>query len=109
MFVAWGARRTWERAVVLIGGAVVAALVCWPLALDPRPNDPQIRAAVGLITRMWQPAGHDDASQLARTLRGEEDAEGYRRLAALYDAEGRDAEARMARARADALDRRAQL
>lgn len=109
LFVAYGARRWWERGAALIGGAIVAALVCWPLALDPRPAEPEVRAAVGLITRTWQPAGHDEASRLARALRRDEDAEGYRRLAELYDAEGRDAEARMARARAEALDRRARL
>lgn len=109
VLVAFGARTWWERGVASIGGALVATMVCWPLALDPRPDDPQVRAAVGLITRTWEPSGHDDASQLARALRGEEDAEGYRRLAELYDAEGRDAEARAARARADALERRARL
>ncbi len=109
VLIAWGARRRMDRAIALIGGALLAALAIWPLSIDPRPDEREIRAAVGLITRTWEPAGHDQASLLARELRRDEHAEGYRRLAELYDAEGRDAEARMARARADALDRRARL
>lgn len=107
-WIAWTMRRTWERALVLVGGAAVAIALIWPLGLDPRPDEREVRAAVALITRTWHPAGHDEAAELARSLE-DDDASGYRRLAELYDAEGRDGEARAARARAAALERRAHL
>lgn len=106
-WIALGARRTSERAVGVIGGALIAVLVSVPLAIDPRPDAPEVRTAVGLITRTWQPAGHDAAARLERSLRGDAQPEGYRRLAELYEAEGRDSEARAARARAAMLAPRA--
>ncbi len=105
-WIAWDLRRRSDRALALVGGGLVAVALAWPLSIDPRPDDASVRAALGLITRTWTPAGHDAAAELARSLRGRDDPQGYRRLADLYDAEGRDREARMARARADALDRR---
>ena len=109
-WIVWSLRRPLDRALVLFGGTLVAALVTWPLALDPRPGEPEVQRANGLITRTWEPAGHDLPARLERTLRRDgDDPAGYRRLAELYEAEGRDAEARTARARADALDRRARL
>lgn len=109
LLVVLGAKGAPARAAVFAGGALLAVAISAGLAIDPRPGDPEVRRAVGLITRTWQPAGHDDAAKLARALRRDASVEGYRRLAELYDAEGRDAEARAARARAEALARRAGL
>jgi hypothetical protein len=107
VWAAFGARRASERWAGVVGGVVLAGLVSAPLLVDPRPDAPEVRAAVGLITRTWQPAGHDAAARLERSLRSDAQPEGYRRLAELYEAEGRDQEARAARLRATALERRA--
>ncbi|HJL15712.1 MAG TPA: hypothetical protein RMH99_08655 [Sandaracinaceae bacterium LLY-WYZ-13_1] len=97
------------RAVAALGGALVATAICVPLLIDPRPGHPEVRDAVALITRTWKPAGHDAAARLAARLDADAPPSSYRRLAALYEAEGRDREARRARARADAIERRAAL
>jgi hypothetical protein len=108
VWIAWAQRDRVGRAVSLLGGAALAVAIAWPLLLDPRPGHPEIRAAVALITRTWEPAGHDRASALAARLAEadgdpERRAAGYRRLAELYAAQGRDREAARARARAAAL------
>lgn len=106
-WVASAQRGAIGRAVVLVGGSVVATAIAWPLLLDPRPGHPEVREAVALITRTWEPSGHDKAARLAARLRGAEpnvSAEDYRRLAALYRAEGRDRETRRAEARARVLE-----
>lgn len=107
VWVAWPLRRPRDRALALLGGALLAVLVSAPLLLDPRPGHEDVRRALGLITRTWEPAGHDAAAVLERTSRREGDPDGYRRLAELYEAEGRVTEAAQARARAAALERRA--
>lgn len=101
-WAAWSLRRPVDRALVLGGALVIAALVTVPLAIDPCPGAPEVRRALALITRTWEPSGHDEAAELERALRrGAEDPAGYGRLAELYEAQGRDAEAARARARAD--------
>lgn len=94
-----------DRAFVAIGGVLVAFVVSALLSIDPRPSAPDVRRARALITRTWDPSGHDRAAVLERELQNEGDADGYRRLAALYEAEGREREAHAARAKADALER----
>jgi len=94
------------RVVAAVGGAAIATVIAWPLLLDPRPDHPEIREAVGFITSTWTPEGHDDAARLAASLESDPDADGWRRLAELYEAEGRDPEARTARLRAQRLEPR---
>lgn len=105
-WIAWTLRRSRDRLLALVGGAIIAAVVCAPLLVDPRPGNADVRAALALITRTWHPTGHDAAAELERALRREADPAGYRRLAELYDAEGRDLEARRARARVRVLEAR---
>lgn len=108
LLLATFAPKDWsERAIVLAGGALVALAIGWPLNLDPRPEEPEVRAALGFVTRMWDPPGHDLASQLEEQMRGEPDVEGYERLAEVYEREGRDREAQAARSRAARLSRQA--
>jgi hypothetical protein len=103
------ATESWrERAIASIGGALVAAATLWPLNLDPRPNEPEVRAARAFVARFWDPAGHDIPAVMEENLRRTPDANEYERLAEIYDREGREREATIARNRAASLHRRAQ-
>lgn len=95
------------RARVIAGvlGALLAVGITWPLQTDPRPGHPEIRNALGFITGVWDPAGHDLAARLEAQLRSRGDRDGYLRLAELYASEGRDRDALRARARAAAFRR----
>lgn len=104
-FVACAEQGWLRRALALVSGLCVGLALSWPLAFDPRPGDPAVRDAVAYITRFWDPAGHDRAARLAAALREDADPAGFRRLADLYDREGRTREASTARARAARLER----
>lgn len=105
--IACQAPRARTRWVSLLLGPPLAALIAWPLLIDPRPGDREITDALALITRTWDPAGHDRAARLREELDEAPTAAGFRALGGLYEAEGREREASMARARADALERQA--
>lgn len=107
--VLWAGRTHRVRIAGLFGGLAFAAALIWPLTIDPAPDDPEIRDAVALITRTWDPSGHDRASRLARRLHEDGDANGYRELADVYEREGRLREAQQARAQAARLDSQALL
>lgn len=106
LWLAWAAVRRDERASALVGGVLLAGLLVYPLLREWAPRVPEVDSAVGLITRIWTPAGHDEPARLMISLRDHPSADGYRELAGLYDVEGRDREARAMRARAHALERR---
>ena len=102
--IAWQGRSGWTRWTSLLLGPPLAALIAWPLLLDPRPEHREIQDALALITRSWDPAGHDRAAVLEAALEEAPTAEGYAALAALYEAEGRTREAHLAEARARASE-----
>jgi len=89
------------RALALgsLGALVIAAATLAP-ALRRPDDEPGVMGAVAFITRRWTPAGHDAATRLRHDLQHGREAhtEDFERLAALYAAEGRDQEARRARA-----------
>ncbi len=99
-WVVLAARDRRTRAVAVIGGAAVALVIAAPLLVDPRPGAPEIDEARAFITRSWTPEGHDRAARAEVELRASPSAEGYRRQADRYRAEGRHTEARVAEARA---------
>ncbi len=92
------------RLVAGLGGLLLAVAVAAPLLVDPRPGHAEIEEARAFITRTWTPEGHDRGALLEAALREESSAAGYRELAAVREAEGRAVEARVARARAAALE-----
>lgn len=102
-WLAWALPARRERASAVGFGLALAVLFCWPLLIDPRPDHPQIRESVELITTMWEPRGHDRVATLAAGLRTEPSAAGYFELADRLEAEGRAREARGARLRGAAL------
>lgn len=105
-WVALASRERGVRAGAALGGAVIAAVLAAPLLVDPRPGHAEIDEARSFIARSWTPEGHDLAARLEVALAREASAEGYERLGAVYEAEGRHQEARAARARAAHLARR---
>jgi hypothetical protein len=107
LWTVFAGRSARERLAIAIAGALVCLVVSWPLQIDPRPGHTEIRAALGLITRIWDPAGYDTPARLEAELAQHADADGYLRLAELYDEEGRDREALIARRRAASLARQA--
>jgi hypothetical protein len=90
----WAAR---TRACV--GAAAIAVVLLVPLHMRAGRLE-AILDARAFITRHWEPAGHDAAASLSAALRSRgvlSDAE-LRRLAAIYDEEGRTREAARVRA-----------
>lgn len=87
------------RSVRALGAAALAAILLAPLHV--RAGDPTRTAeARAFITRHWTPIGHDAAARLVAELRTRgvlADVE-LRRLAAIYEEEGRLREATRARA-----------
>lgn len=82
-----------RSSVILVGGSLLAALALAP-QVQNAPDSSESRAQVAFITRTWSPVGRDRAAKLHDALvRGEADSIEYGRLAAIYRAEGRDAEA----------------
>jgi hypothetical protein len=88
-----------SRALVGAGAALLASALLAP-GLSRPDSEPGVRGAVAFVTRRWTPAGHDRAAVLRLELRRQREAHHLEleRLAVLYEAEGRDQEARRARA-----------
>ena len=88
-----------SRALVALSALVIAGVLLTP-ALRRPDEEPGVLGAVAFVTRRWTPAGHDDAAQLRAEIKHSREAHSrdLERLAALYEAEGRDQEARRARA-----------
>jgi hypothetical protein len=88
-----------RQARVALSALVIAAVLVMP-ALRRPDAEPGVRGAVAFVTRRWTPEGHDEAARLrAELMRGPEaHHRELERLTALYEVEGRDQEARRARA-----------
>lgn len=104
-WLAWALETPRERALALGAGTALALALIWPLAIDPRPDEPRVREAVALITETWMPLGHDRVARLSLRLRDAPTSAGWFDLADLLEVEGRDREAREARLRGARLDR----
>jgi hypothetical protein len=91
----WTWRRPTDRALVLGTAVGIAALLLTPHLRAPSP-DPKTQRAIAFITRTWHPEGHDRTARMSSALQASPDpsTDGYRRLADLYQAEGRRREAR---------------
>lgn len=92
--------RLGQRAGLLACAALVGAVALLPAATGSVETPPVVQARA-FITEHWQPAGHDLAATLEARLRAApSDAELARRLADVYEREGRALEAARARRRA---------
>ncbi|MCS6799050.1 MAG: hypothetical protein NZ898_11065 [Myxococcota bacterium] len=109
LWIGWRRRPSIAAHVRVAVGALGVSTAALAVQALPADCDRACRDAVAFVTRHWHPPGHDRASRLSRALEAapEPDFDGYRRLAALYTAEGRDAEARMALQRMAIRARRA--
>jgi len=110
-WAAWQGRiATIDRVGVIAGAAVVSGFMLGPLLSAQAPS-PEVRGTVEFITRSWPTVGHDESASVARHLEGSGDAtpEGYQHLASLYEEEGRDREAAVARRRGQLLSERNEI
>lgn len=87
-----------SRVTLAASGAAIACLLAIPLCLHPA-IERGVPEAVAFITRHFTPLGHDSAARLHARLKHERTAQSQdiERLARLYDAEGRNQEARRVR------------
>ncbi len=120
LFVLWTfalAWCVWQRAIPIgerFGIAAGAALICGLVVgslLQAPPRDRTVADAVAFVTRTWHPEGHDAAAVLEAKIAGSGDVvpADYEALAALYQTEGRDREARSAIRRGELAAERAQV
>ena len=91
----------WPRAVAnLFAGAALAFAALFALSYSGEAAPPY--DAIALITRTWNPKGHDAASQLEQEAERAASIDTYDQLIALYLEEGRQAEAQHTQRRRDA-------
>jgi hypothetical protein len=86
------------RALLALSSGAVALALSLPLWQRPA-SERGVDEAVAFVTRRWMPEGHDAAARLHAALRahGTPAQTQLERLARLYEAEGREREARRAR------------
>lgn len=106
VWAGWQGGSSGRRLAVLALALPVAAAIVGPFAW-PRERSPETTRALAFVTSTWTPAGHDRASVLAARVAAAPSpaAADLWRLAELYRAEGREAEARVAMHRAEARER----
>lgn len=86
------------RALIALSSVAIAFALTLPLWQRPA-SERGVADAVAFVTRRWMPEGHDAAARSSAALRahGTPPQAQLERLARLYEAEGREREARRAR------------